>query len=288
MRIFSIFSILLIILLSGCGSGHKDDRTAIAVSFEPQAWMLKQISGNDFDIITLLPSGSDPETYQPSISTMKSIGNAEAFFTLGTDGFEKSIISNFSSNFPELKVVDCTQGIEKIFGSHGHHDHDSNDHDGEEFDPHLLSSIPNSIIIADNMTETLIKLHPEKAKQYRNAADNLKKKLHALDDSIANMRLKGETLSLRHPSLSYFARDYGLIQLPMQSYGKEASPLQLRKRMEEIKKSGTAVFIIEKEHATPSDKETAQQLGLKTVEVSLNSSSWLDDLMKIANEINRD
>ncbi len=287
MRLLSILSLVLLIL-SGCGSGHTDGRTAIAVSFEPQAWMVREIAGDDFDIITLLPPGSDPETYQPSISTMKGLGKAEAFFTLGTDGFEKSITSNFSSNFPNLQIVDCTQGIEKIIGGHGHHDHDGHNHDGEEFDPHLLSSIPNSIIIAENLTQTLIQLHPEKEEQYRTAGNTLKERLVAKNDSIVRMGLNGKTIALRHPSLSYYARDYGLTQIPLQSDGKEASPLQLRKRMEEIKDSGTKVFIIEKEHANPSDKETAQQLGLKTIEVTLNSSSWLDDLMKIANEINRD
>ncbi len=102
------------------------------------------------------------------------------------------------------------------------------------------------------------------------------------------MGLNGKSIALRHPSLSYYARDYGLTQIPLQSDGKETSPLQLRERMEKMKDYGTKVFIIEKEHANPSDKETARQLGLKTIEVSLNSSSWLDDLMKIANEINRD
>ncbi len=287
MRLLSILSLVLAIL-SGCRSGHTDDRAAIAVSFEPQAWMLRQIAGDDFDIITLLPPGSDPETYQPSISTMKGLGQAEAFFTLGTDGFEKSITSNFSSNFPDLKIVDCTQGVDKIVGGHGHHEHDGHNHDGEEFDPHILSSIPNSLVIAENLTNSLISLHPEKEEQYRKAGNALKQRMQTMNDSIEKMGIKGKTLALRHPSLSYFARDYGLTQIPLQSDGKEASPLQLRKRMEEMKEAGTKIFIIEKEHANPSDKETAQQLGLKTVEVSLNSSSWIDDLIKIANEINRD
>lgn len=285
MRFFSILGVLLMIL-SGCGSGRKDDRTAIAVSFEPQAWMLRQIAGDDLDIVTLLPPGSDPETYQPSISTMKGLGKAKVFFTLATNGFEKSITSNFPSNFPDLKIVDCTQGVEKIMGSHGHHDRDGHNHE-EEFDPHLFSSIPNSITIAENMTQTLIEINPEKAEQYCIAGESLKLRLQALNDSIKKMGLNGKTLALRHPSLSYFARDYGLTQIPLQSDGKEASPLQLRQRMEEIRDSGTKVFIIEKEHANPSDKEIAQQLGLKTVEVSLTSPSWLEDLMKIADEINR-
>ena len=278
---------VLVMILGGCSGGHEDDRPAIAVSFEPQAWMLKQIAGDDFDIITLLPAGSDPETYQPSMSAMKGLGKAEVFFTLGTDGFEKSMLAGISSNFPELKVVDCTEGVEKITGTHGHHDHEGHHHDGEDFDPHVLSSVRNSIIIADNMARYMTAIHPEKADTYREAGERLKMHMQALDDSISGMGLNGKIFAMRHPSLSYFARDYGLSQLSLQASGKEASPLQLRKQMEEMKDSDTKTFIMEKEHASPGDKEIAKQLGLKTVDVSLNSSEWLDDIMKIADEINR-
>ncbi|MDE6290186.1 MAG: zinc ABC transporter substrate-binding protein [Muribaculaceae bacterium] len=287
MRLLSILGILLTIL-SGCSGGQKDDHPAIAVSFEPQAWMLKQIVGDDFEILTLLPAGSDPETYQPSISTMKSLGKAEAFFTLGTDGFEKSLTSNISSNYPDLKVVDCTEDIEKISGTHGHHDGDGHEHESEEFDPHMLSSIRNSINIADNMTRYMTVIHPEKAEDYRKAGEALKTRLKAMDDSISEMDINGKSFAMRHPSLSYFARDYGLTQIALQADGKEASPLQLRRQIEQIKDSGTKIFIIEKEHATGGDEETAKQSGLTTIEVSLNSADWLNDLMKTANEINRD
>lgn len=283
-----ILLIMLMMILGGCSGGQKDDRPAIAVSFAPQAWMLKQIAGDDFDIVTLLPAGSDPETYQPSISTMKGLGKAEAYFTLGTDGFEKSLTSTLSANFPELKVVDCTEGVEKIYGTHGHHDHDGHDHDGEEFDPHLLSSIKNSILIADNMTRYMTVIHPEKAEVYREAGKKLRVRMQAMDDSIAGMDIAGKNFAMRHPSLSYFARDYGLSQIALQASGKEASPLQLRRQMEQMKDCGTKVFILEKEHSSAGDNETAKQLGLKTIEVSLNSEEWLNDLMMTANEINRD
>ena len=287
MRLLSILCLVLMIL-GGCSGSQKDDRPAIAVSFEPQAWMMRQIAGDDFDIVTLLPAGSDPETYQPSISTMKSLGKADIYFTLGTDGFEKSNLAGIVSNFPDLKVVDCTEGVQKIFGSHGHHDHEGYNHTGEEFDPHMLASIKNSILMADNITRYLMVIHPEKTDVYQKAGEKLKARMQALDDSIGNMNISGKSFAMRHPSLSYFAKDYGLSQIALQADGKETSPLQLRKQMEEINDSGTKIFIMEKEHASPGDEETARQLGLQTIEVSLNSADWLNDLMKTANEINRD
>lgn len=283
MRILSILSILMI--LCGCSSGHKDERSAIAVSFEPQAWLIEQIAGDEFDIITLLPAGSDPESYQPSISTMRGLGNSDIFFTLGIQGFEKSLADNISSNFPDLKIIDCTNGIKKIYGSHGHSGHTAND--SEEFDPHMLSSIRNCTAIAKNMAEALIELYPDKAEKFIEGSNNLISKLQAMDDSITGMNLKDKLVVIRHPSLSYYARDYGIRQISLQEDGKETPPLQLKRRLEEIKNSNPTVFVSEKEHASSSDEDVAKQLGINLIQVSLNSSDWLDDLMRLSNEINR-
>lgn len=283
MRILTILSILL--TLCGCGHVQKEERSAIAVSFEPQAWILKQIAGEDFKTVTLLPAGSDPETYQPSISTMKSIGDAEVFFTLGTPGFEKSLIGSLASNFPSLKIIDCSLGIDKITDTHGH-SHETNDHGEEEiFDPHILSSIRNCSLIADKMTDVLVTLAPDKADKYREAGERLKARLKAMDDSIAQMNIKGKAIVIRHPSLSYFARDYGIEQLTLQADGKETSPMQMKKQIDEAEQKSPAVFVLEKEHASPSDAETAKQLGVKMIEVSLNSEDWLDDMMRLSKEI---
>lgn len=284
MRYLTLLSILL--TMCGCSSGNKESRSAIAVSFEPQAWMLRQITGDDFDIVTLLPAGSDPENYQPSISTMRGLGNSDAFFTLGTLGFEKSLTDNISSNFPDLKIIDSSEGIEKIMGTHGHsHSHS---HEEENFDPHLLTSFSNCIVIARNMTESLASLYPDKADKYREAGNNLVARLQEMEDSVAAMNLKDKAVVIRHPSLSYFARDYGIRQIPLQEDGKETSPLQLKRRLEEIRNTSPSLFVSEKEHASPSDSETAKELGIGLIEVSLNSSQWLDDLMRLSKEIGAD
>ncbi len=278
----------LTLTFSGCAADHKEDRDTIAVSFEPQAWMVRQIAGDDIDVITLLPAGSDPEVYQPTISTMKSLGDATAYFTLGTAGFEEALTENISRNFPDLKIIDSAAGVDKLYGLHDSSGiNDSHDH-GKDFDPHLLSSIRNSIVIADNITETLATLYPEKASRYRDAGNILRHKLTILDDSISNMNLSGNTVVIRHPSLSYYARDYGIDQIALNDAGKETSPIQLKKRLDSTAASQPMLMVVEKEHATTSDYETARQLGIDTIHVALNTSSWLNDLMRISNEINRD
>lgn len=282
------FLILAILMtLYGCGDSQKTDGSAIVVSFEPQAWLIKQIAGDDFKIITLLPAGSDPENYQPSISTMKSIGNAKAYFTLGTPGFEHSLAEGMKSNFPDIEIIDVTTGIDKIKGTHERHSHNDDNHGDEDFDPHMLASIRNSIVMARNMASSLGKIYPDKAAGYMESAESLANRLTLLDDSIRNMGIEGKSFVIRHPSLSYFSRDYGLNQIPLQSSGKETSPLRMMRNIEDVRNSGSSVFIMEKEHSGQADKETAARLGLETMEVSLNSSEWIGDMIGIAKEISK-
>lgn len=286
MRFTAILAVV-ILLCAGCKHTDKAGRPSIAVSFPTQASILNDIVGDDFDIITLLPSGSDPETYQPTISTMKAIGNAEAYFTLGTEGFEEAIEKNLHSNFPDLKIIDCTEGVAKLTDTHHHAGEEaSNDHSG--FDPHIMASIRNSRIIVGNLGKYMARLHPEKKKEYSRNAEALQSQLQALDDSISGIGLEGKGFVIRHPSLSYFARDYGLEQIALNEVGKETSPLQLGRKFEQAEASRPKAFLIEREHANPSDRETARQLGLPSIEISLNSPEWISSLKRIADEIDRD
>ena len=44
----------------------EDGRPILAVSLEPQRYMLEQIVGDNFRIVALMPNGDNPETFDPS------------------------------------------------------------------------------------------------------------------------------------------------------------------------------------------------------------------------------
>ena len=274
---------ILMLLLCGCGSGSKEGRTAIAVSFEPQAALLKEMAGDSFDIVTLLPAKYDPETYQPSVSTMRSLADADIYFTLETPGFETTLAETISDNFPDLEIVDTSEGIDRIYGTHA-----ASSGSPEGFDPHMMTSIRNCVRIADRMAVTIAERYPEKADEIRKGHDRLVKRLRALDDSISHMDIRGKAFMVGHPVLSYFARDYGLVQLPLETDGKEASPAQIAVRIDSIRKAGPVVYVLENADYNDREVNAARQLQLGWIEVTLNSADWLDHLMRIAHEIDRD
>lgn len=272
-------------MTGGCAATEKQGRDAIAVSFEPQAWLASRIAGDDFDIVTLLPPGSDPEVYQPSVSTMKNIADATVYFTLHTPGFEQNLVENISDNFPDLKIVDSASEVAKIHDSHGNIN--SSDANADNFDPHILASVRNCIAIARTMIKSLSSIYPERASDFKKSGEQLISQLQELDDSISALDLKGKSIVIRHPSLSYFARDYGVAQLPLSDVGKEASALQMIQRINDSASSHPSVMVVEMEHASSSDHDSASRLGVDTIRVALNTSSWLNDLMRLAHEIDR-
>lgn len=265
-------------LLAGCGEKREKTMTVVA-SFEPQAWMLRRIVGDSIKVITLLSPGTDAENYQPSPSMLRGMADADIWFTLGTEGFESTMHSSSESNFPDLEIFDVTSGIDKIYGTHV----------GEaSFDPHLLASVRNSIIIAQNMTAKLCNLYPENASVFRNNAAELEKSLNEADERITAMGLEGKKFAIRHPSLSYFARDYGLVQLPLEMEGKEATPMQLMQRIEEIRRQNPQVIVIDAKHATERDREMADELRLLPMVVTLDDDDWLSGLKRIAFRLNEE
>lgn len=271
---------VMTILLFSCGRQGGSSRTQIAVSYEPQAWLLKQIIGDDMDIVTLIPAGSNPETYQPTMSTMKRLSDASVYFTLGTRGFEESTAESVSDNFSRLQVIDTSIGIDKIFGTHS----GATDY-GNGFDPHLTTSLRNCIKIAENMTIVLTKLYPERADIYLANCRNLTDRLTKLDKELIGRRMAGKTIIVQHPILSYFAKDYGIHQIALEIDGKEPTPVELSAKIDTIRKACPTLAVIDKSQNSILEKQVAKELSIETISVNLDSKDWIEEIKRLADEI---
>lgn len=272
-----IIAVMALAVATACTQKTDEARTVYSVSFPMQKSLLEEIVGDKASINTLIPTGTNPETYDPSVSTLVSLGKSKAYFRLNTPGFEEAIMAKSGRNFEGLDLVDCSRGISLIEGTHG---------EGYA-DPHIWTSVRNAVRIADNMYAYVSAHQPKNASAFRKNHDRLHRRLTLLDDSVSRILAgsKGTAFVVMHPSLSYFARDYGLTQVAMETDGKEASPRQLAQRMENARKSGAKVLIHDKEHSPAQAREIASQLGLRLVLVSLNGDDWEKEMVRIANAI---
>ena len=291
----------LLLLLYACGPGDSG-KPVIAVSFESQKWLVEQIVGDDYEVVALLPPGSDPEMFDPDMRTMKALERAEAYLTTSTLGFETQVGERIKANYPDLKVIDLTEGIDIIMHTHGvagasshapedeahgHHDHDAH----PVGDPHILSSMYNASRIAKNICLGIIELRKEKGMSdrdyasgqdyFRNLADlqaGITRRENAIDSLLISSDVRGCSFIVMHPSLSYYARDYDMTQIPLETDGKEASPRQLEQRLAQAAASAPRALFYEAGHSEAQAREIAASLGIKAYPVKLNGPDFLDEI----------
>ncbi|MDE6854299.1 MAG: hypothetical protein K2J38_04495, partial [Muribaculaceae bacterium] len=108
-----IATVLLGTVATSCSSGHysASDKDSYAVSIEPQRWVLEQLVSPKASITTMLRSGADPESYEPSIALRAEADRAALYFATGTLPFEKSLRQSLTA-----PITDTSEGVEFIYG----------------------------------------------------------------------------------------------------------------------------------------------------------------------------
>lgn len=216
-----------------------------AVTLSPYAKILSKIAGDRISVVTLVPNGADPHTFEPKPSTLQDFSRASIYFTDGS-GLDKNWLPRFKGVHSTIKIVSLDEGIqwkkEKTVHSHGSHSQ-------ETLDPHLWTSPKNVKIIASNMLNVLLELdsvgrnlYKKNYELYLKELDLLSKEIETLAKSLSE---KEKTFMVFHPSFGYFARDYGFKQLCIESEGKEPKPRDLQHLIQEAKAANVkTVFVM--------------------------------------------
>lgn len=274
-------------MLAGCT--HGDDKPTLAVSVEPQRQLLEALVGDRYDVVTVLPTGANPETFEPTVNGRMIIDRALLYFTISNLPFEQSVAKSLSDN---VKIVDSAAGISPVYGTHSHDDDDDdddNDHDSHHHgsdDPHKWASVRNARIIAANMAKALCELDPDGADTYNKNLADLDAKLADADIRLTKqLKDAPRTFAIWHPSLSYFARDYNLEQIAVGFENKELSPRQLAEVSQHIANSGATVLLMQQEYDARQSSTLTKMLGIKTVTINPLDYNWLSQLTTVADAL---
>ena len=87
---------------------------------------------------------------------------------------------------------------------------------------------------------------------------------------------------VEHPSLSYFAHDYGLEQIALGGEGKELSASAIRHGIDHGRADGATVFFTEPQSGSGRVGQIIKALAGKEVSINTLAYDWPDELMKIA------
>lgn len=206
--------IVLLFTLVSCKQNTQSDKIKIVTTIFPAYSFTKEIVGDLCDVEVVLKPGQDSHNYDPSVSTVISIRNADMFiYTCDEmETWATKLISTLNKN----TVVMAGKGIElEVIHEEEHdHDHPKGEHVHEHnFDPHIWTSIRNSIIMVKNIMGAVCGLDPDNSDIYINNANAYIKKLEAMDQKFIDLFEEHKHMELFFVSpftLYYFVRDYDL------------------------------------------------------------------------------
>lgn len=286
-----------------CNQGPKVTGI-ITVSILPQKYFVQRIVRDKYRINVMIPPGHSPATYEPTPREMKALSESILYFRIGPIAFEKAWMDKIASINKAMKIVNTSKGVSLISGSHRHsheeseednnhprahlHEGHSNeaeyDHRHGGIDPHIWISSSAVKVQTKNILNAIIETDPENRafyeKNYLKFVRDIER-LQAENEEILKP-LRGRKFMVYHPAWSYFARDYGLIQFPIEIEGKNPGPAHLKKIIDTAKKENIRVIFVQKQFDSNSAMVVANEIDGKVITIDPLAPDWLANMKKMA------
>lgn len=109
MKRIALFLVTLL-CLSACGSKQQQSgKETLTVTLEPLRYFTEVIAGDKYNVVSMVPKGSSPETYDPTPQQLVNLDKSTAYLRIGYIGFEQAWMDKLTSNAPHLKVFDTSK-----------------------------------------------------------------------------------------------------------------------------------------------------------------------------------
>ena len=284
MRNSNIFIFLIAItIFSGCVSqdessiaaapSNASHRIDVVTSIAPLGDFVKAVGGNKVEVTVVVPPGAEPHTFEPTPSLMTKLAKADLYIMNGA-GLEFWMNKLLEAN-KNMVIVDSSQGIVLLQESR------------DEIDPHIWLSLRNAAIQVDRICSGLIEVDSQNKDYYIKNRDDYLQKLTALDVELNRTFAgkKNKIFIVHHPAWSYFARDYGLIQVPLMENEKEPGPKYLGEVIKLAEKNNITTIFIEPEFNPKSAEVIAREMNARIVTIDPLAENYLENMLYASREI---
>lgn len=264
-----------LLLLSACTEKSRYDKPTITVTIEPLRYFTEQIAADRFQVVTMVPRGGSPETYEPSAQQMTALAHSSLYIKVGEIGFERTWTKRLQDNAPHCLFVNASEGIAPLSTPHGH------------ADPHTWMSAKNARLMAQNIFKALCEVNAADSALFRK---NLNTLLATIDSVDANIRQQLASKPQRafliyHPVLTYYAHEYGLKQITLEEESHEPSAADLQRVTDAAHAQGVSTFFVQREFANANIKAVQRELNCKQVDINPLGYQWDKEMTHIAQKL---
>ena len=250
-----------VVILAACGSATSgtadtdDARLHVAASIPPIADMVRQVGGERIDVLTLVPPGASPHTYEPTPAQMRRLAQTDVLFLngVGLEFWADKAVE--AAGNPDLQVVTLSEGMPLLQSNHQ-----------ASGNPHLWLSPQRAMTYVERIRDALITADPEGEATYRANADTYLAQLEQLDADIrtAVEGFRSREVVTFHASWAYFIHDYGLHQAAVleTTPGKEPSAAEVARIVETIRATGAPAVFAEPQFPPRAAEVIAAEAGV--------------------------
>ncbi len=277
--IHTLLLVAMMPLLHACSGNAGRGSNTIMVTIEPIRYFTEQIAGDKFTVVSMVPSGSSPETYDPTPRQLTSLSESRAYLRIGYIGFEQTWMERLTENAPRMEVFNLSQGVSLIQEAEHHHDHHA--HQGG-VEPHIWNSPTNARIIVQNIYQALCELDAPNSDYYATNLQRVIGEIEETDHTIRHLLTQphDSTFLIYHPALSYYARDYQLRQVCLEENGKEPSVAHLKELITRCKAEQVRTIFVQQEFDSRNAELIAGETGARLVTINPLSYEWRKELIE--------
>lgn len=242
----------------------KNKIKVIATIF-PLADIAKQVGGERIEVITLLPPGASPHTFEPTPRQVAEFSDARILVEIGAglDSWADKTVKNAGPQ--NIKTVISSENIKLLKESHI--EHEKNHH--EKGNPHIWLDPILAKEIVKKIEKTLIAVDPEGKNYYQIMAANYQQELDRLDIEIKNAvkKFRIREYITFHPSWTYFGIRYGIKEAGIieETPGKEPTAKQVKKIVDSVKNFGIKAVFAEPQFSSKIAEAIAENAGAKVL-----------------------
>jgi zinc transport system substrate-binding protein len=259
------------------------EKIGVAVTILPQAEFVERIGGDKVDVTVMIPPGASPHTYEPTPSQMVSLSNAKLYAKVGTAiDFEIAWMDELIATNPAMLVVDCSQGVTLQEMTVPDEDEPAGG-----MDPHIWTSPRNAAIMVQNIANGLIQIDPVNQDYYQQNRDAYLQEINKLDTDIRDglVGVQNRVFMVYHPAFGYFAAEYGLTQLPVETEGKEPTAAGIQHLIEQARKYDIKVVFAEPQFNPQSAEVIANEIGGQVILIDPLAEDYLANMRTVAEKM---
>ncbi len=263
-----------LLVLTAC-AGQDETEPLVLVSVLPQVEIVSRLTGDGIAVRALIPPGAHPATFEPTLTTLRSVRDARLLVVLGHPAFpfEARWMESLRAERADLRIA--APFTPDLFLAE---------------DPHVWTAPRRVRASVIPLTESLVDAFPDRAEAIRERAARFIAELDVLDADLREILapVSGRAFAVAHPAWGAFAADYGLIQIAIEHEGKEPGPAEMARTLERLRAAGVHTLYSQPHVSDAAAATLASDLGLSLGVIDPLAPAWEANLRAVAARLAQD